>query len=264
MAPVKVLITGVSGLVGSAAYLHLSQWPECYELYGLGRRRELSERVFDERRIDLPEDRFFICDIADMEGVAAAVEGMDAVVHMAADPSGPDWDSLLRNNIIGAYNIFEASLQAGVGRVIAASTIQVSTGHRQQEPYKSVADGHSESVPDDFEMLSVQVPAEPRNLYASTKVFSESLARTYAHAQGMSCLCIRIGWVVGEEKPRPQGPDVWCSQRDIAELIKCCIDASDELQFDIFYGMSDNERRWVDIESAVQAVGYISRDRAAG
>ena len=43
MAPVKVLITGVSGLVGSAAYLHLSQWPERYELYGLGRRRELSE-----------------------------------------------------------------------------------------------------------------------------------------------------------------------------------------------------------------------------
>ena len=127
MAPVKVLITGVSGLVGSAAYLHLSQWPERYELYGLGRRRELSERVFDERRIDLPEDRFFICDIADMEGVAAAVEGMDAVVHMAADPSGPEWDSLLRNNIIGAYNVFEASLQAGVGRVIAK---QVSCDNR--------------------------------------------------------------------------------------------------------------------------------------
>ena len=77
------------------------------------------------------------------------------------------------------------------------------------------------------------------------------------------CVSASVGWWA-RKNPRPQGADIWCSQRDIAELIKCCIDALDELQFDIFYGMSDNERRWVDIESAVQAVGYISRDRAAG
>ena len=51
----KVLITGVSGIVGSSAYMLMSKFPEQYELYGLGRRRALSERVFDGRDIAVPE-----------------------------------------------------------------------------------------------------------------------------------------------------------------------------------------------------------------
>ena len=94
MSPKKVLITGVSGLVGSAAYLYLSQWPDRYVLYGLGRRRTLSERISDQRTIDLSEERFSVCDIADIDGVRRAVAGIDVVVHMAADPAGRGWESL--------------------------------------------------------------------------------------------------------------------------------------------------------------------------
>ena len=61
MEPKKVLITGVAGIVGSSAYLHLSQFPENYDLYGLGRRRALSERVRDDRLVDLPDLGFFEC-----------------------------------------------------------------------------------------------------------------------------------------------------------------------------------------------------------
>lgn len=124
----KVLITGIGGIVGSSVYLYLKQFPEQYDLYGLGRRRTLSERVEDDRQIDLPDEKFFVCDIADMEGVQRAVQGMDVVVHLAADPTGRLWESLLNANIIGAYNIFEASYQAGVERIVAASSIQVSYG----------------------------------------------------------------------------------------------------------------------------------------
>ena len=261
MAPKKILITGVSGLVGSAAYLHLGRWPERYELYGLGRRRSLSERVMDKRSIDLPEERFFVCDVADMEGVRQAVEGMDAVVHMAADPAGRSWESLRDANLIGAYNVFEACHRAGVRRLIAASTIQVSTGDAAEEPYKSLIEGDA-AAPEDFPTLTAGTPGRPRNLYGATKVWSESLARVYAHSHGMSCLCIRIGWVTGEDEARNGRGDIWCSQRDIAELIKCCVDADDGVRFDIFYGMSDNRRRWVDIDNARRRVGYVSRDRA--
>jgi len=260
--PKKVLITGISGLVGSSVFLHLKQWPDRYDLYGLGRRRALSERVPADRRIDLPEDGFFLCDIADMKEVQRAVRGMDVVVHMAADPAGRSWDSLLSANIIGAYNIFEASLQAGVSRIVAASTIQVSSGHCQQEPYRSIAKGLYEDVPDHFARIGVEVAAEPRNLYAATKVFCESLCRTYAYAHGMSCLAIRIGWVVGEDRPRNNRGDIWCSQRDIARLIQCCIDAPEEVRFDIFYGMSESKYRWVDLENALRRVGYAPQDRA--
>ncbi|SVD90816.1 uncharacterized protein METZ01_LOCUS443670, partial [marine metagenome] len=171
----KVMITGVSGIVGSSAYMQMRQFPECYELYGLGRRRVLSNRVKDARDIDLPEDRHYVGDIADFDAVRQAVDGMDVVVHMAADPSGGDWESVLRNNIVGAYNVFEVCRQTGVKRIVAASTIQVSDGHREQEPYNNVNQGHLEPLPAGTPMIGPNVPAEPRNLYASSKVFNESL-----------------------------------------------------------------------------------------
>ena len=260
----KILITGISGLVGSSAYLRLVKQPDKYQVYGLGRRRVLSERVPEGRSVDLPEERFFLADIAARDQVAAAVEGMDVVVHMAADPAGRSWDSLLHNNLIGAYNIFEACRLAGVGRVVAASTIQVSTGQRQQQPYRGVAESRGRKVPADFVALSAAVPAEPRNLYGASKVWAESLCRVYAHTHGISCLALRIGWVVAEDKPRnpESAADIWCSQRDIAQLIEACICAPPELKFDIFYGMSDNAGRWVDIEGATRRVGYVPQDRA--
>ena len=107
------------------------------------------------------------------------------------------------------------------------------------------------------------MPAEPRNLYASSKVFSESLCRTYAYSHGMSCLAIRIGWVVGEDRvPNANAADIWCSQRDIAGLIECCVKAPDELRFDIFYGMSANQFLWVDMDNARDKLGFVPLDRA--
>jgi len=263
MATRNVLITGVSGIVGSSAYLLMRQFPEKYELYGLGRRRALSERVVDARDIPLPEENHFVVDIADFDEVRRAVEGMDVVVHMAADPAGGEWESVLRHNILGAYNVFEACRQAGVERIVAASTIQVSTGHRLQEPYNAVSQGRPQPLPDGVPPISVALPAEPRNLYASSKVFTESLCRTFAFTHGMSCLAIRIGWVVGEDTvPNPKSEDIWCSQRDIAQLIQRCVDAPEDLRFDIFYGMSNNRYLWVDLSNGRDKLGFMPQDRA--
>ena len=263
MSARKVLITGATGLIGHTAYLHLSANRDKYEVYGLDRSRQLSERVPKDRTLEIPGDQFFECDLGNFDAVLKAVTGMDTVVHMAADASGGEWDSVLNNNIIGAYNMFEACRQAGVKRLIAASTIQVSTGYREREPYRAIGEGRFEEVPKDFPVVTADMPAEPRNLYASSKVWSESLARTYAHTHDMSCIIIRPGWVVAEDKPpQPGGDNIWCSQRDIAQLIECCIDAGDDVRFDIFWAMSDNKWRWVDIEHARRRVGYIPRDSA--
>ncbi len=263
MAPKKVMITGISGIVGSSAYLALRPSPEHYDLYGLGRRRVLSERVKDARDINLAADHHRIADIADFDAVCQAVAGMDVVVHMAADPAGGEWESVLRNNIVGAYNVFEACRLAGVQRIVAASTIQVSTGHRTQAPYNAVSQGRLEPLPEGVPMVSAHMPAEPRNLYASSKVFNESLCRTFAFSHGMSCLAIRIGWVVGEDSvPNDRSEDIWCSQRDIAGLIKACIDAPADLRFDVFYGMSNNRFRWVDLTNAREQLGWEPVDRA--
>lgn len=78
----------------------------------------------------------------------------------------------------------------------------------------------------------------------------------------MSCLCIRIGWVVAEDRPpRSTAEDIWCSQRDIVSLTECCVNAPESVRFDIFYGMSDNRWRWVDLAHAREVVGYVPQDR---
>lgn len=118
---------------------------------------------------------------------------MDVVVHLGADP-GDDgsWESLRDNNVIGTYNVFEASYQSGVSRVVAASSIMVSQGHREQEPYRSIVDKRWDDIPEGYVMISPDIPAEPRGIYGATKVWTESLGRVYAD-KGMSCICIRIG-----------------------------------------------------------------------
>ena len=256
MSVKKVLITGVSGLVGSAIYQHLAQWSDRYEIYGLGRRRAISDRVFDKRKINIPDNKYMVGDIADMDFVASAVSGMDVVVHMAADPSGQGWESLHKNNIVGAYNIFEACKDAGVKRVVAASTIQVSTGNCEEEPYKAISEKRYQDVSDHITPVSAKTIGQPRNLYAASKVWAESLAQVYGYSHGMSCLCIRIGWVTGEDQPRGGRSDIWCSQHDIAELTRCCIDADPDHRFGIYYGMSNNKWCWVDMEDSTNSLGF--------
>ena len=261
MAAKKILITGVSGLIGSSVYTRLASEPDHYDVFGFSQSRAPSVRVPEGRDIDIPDDHFRRGEVQDMDAVREAVSDMDAVVHMAA--TWDLFDDILPHNLVGAYNLFEACKEAGVKRIIAASTIQVSMGQHRSEPYRSIAAREYDDVPDDFTNVTVREPAEPRNLYAASKVWAESLARVYAHTTALSCLCIRIGWVVAEDRPpHKNAVDIWCSQRDIAQLIECCITADDDLRFGIFYGMSKNRWNWVDLKDAREKVGYIPEDSA--
>ena len=40
------------------------------------------------------------------------------------------------------------------------------------------------------------------------------------------------------------------------------MNAPEDIRYDVYYGMSDNVDRWVDIESAREMIGYVARDRA--
>lgn len=264
MRPKKVMITGVYGLIGGAVYRTLTRSPDRYDVYGLARRTQSSDRVAEADSVDVPESKFVLSDLSNMDQLSGAFDGIDTVVHMAADAgSGGGWPSLLPNNVIGTYHILEASRRAGVRRVVAASTIQVSSGNRREEPYSLIGGDRCDELPDDLPMVRHDWPARPTNIYAATKVWGEAIARAYASSHGLSCLCIRIGWVVPEDRPpRANAADMWCSQRDIVQLIECCINAPESVRYDIFYGMSDNKHRWVDIEHAREIVGYVPQDRA--
>ncbi len=258
----KVLVTGATGQIGYMTYKRLKEQPQKYDVYALDCKREPSVRVPTSWTLDISTDKFYLCDLTDLGGIQQAVQGMDAVVHLAADPGSGNWESLLNSNIIGAYHIFEACKGAGVPRIVAASSITVSQGHRAQEPYKAMMERRHADIPAEVPLITPDIPAEPRSLYASTKVWTESLARTYAHRHNISCLCVRIGQVERDRPRPPQGADIYVSQRDIVQVIERCVNADPSLRFEIVYGMSNNDLRWVDIENAHQKVGYAPQDRA--
>ena len=134
MTKTKVLVTGASGQVGYLVYSRLLSKPDQFDVYGVDRKQEASGRVPGSWDLNLPPDKFSVIDLSDFDAVAEAVSDMDVVAHLGADPEGREWDSVLNNNIVGTYNVFEASRQAGVKRVVGASSIMVSEGHREREP----------------------------------------------------------------------------------------------------------------------------------
>ena len=265
MAPKKVLVTGVYGLIAGAVYRQLQAQPDRYDAYGLARRSQPSERAPQDGELGIPEDKFILADLANYSAVEKAIEGMDVVVQLAADPR-PDasWESLLGSNIVGPRNVLEAAHSTGIERVVFASSIMVSWGYQQEDPYKAIAEGRFDDVDvDELHTVTHEWPHRPTGLYPASKVWGEALARYYADVHHMSVPCLRIGWVNAEDHPRDErGGAIWCSQRDVVQLIERTIEAPEDLRFDIFYGVSNNRWRWVDIDHPREVLGYIPADSA--
>src|SRR5688500_16602046 len=126
MTAPRILVTGMSGLIGGALRKRLEGR---YPLRAL-HRRDLS---------GVPCHR---ADIADLAAIEPAFRDIDVVVHLAAAAGGGEpWESIHRHNLVGAYNVFEAARRAGVGRVIFASSGATVTGYEREEPYASLVAG---------------------------------------------------------------------------------------------------------------------------
>jgi NAD+ dependent glucose-6-phosphate dehydrogenase len=263
MAKQSILITGVYGLVGSCTYRHLVAKSEQYDVYGMDRHRRPSVRVTLDEVADLSDSHFFLSDMSDIGVLEQAFQGMDTVIHLAADPNDEaPWESTLKNNIEATYHMFEASKRAGVRRVIYASSIQVSFGYFYYvEPFKSIHEGKYENVPESFKRITPSDPTWPVNLYGSSKVFGETLARVYSSTTDLSCICIRMGGVHSlDNVPKPVLPNA-STKNDMVRLVELCVEAPDSMKFEILYGISDRDYRWVDIEHSAKTVGYVPENR---
>ncbi len=216
--------------------------------------------------------------VADFAAVRGAVEGQHAVVHLGANGGpGDNWDRIRESNLIGTYNVFEAARQAGVSRVIFASTGQVTWNYEQEPPLGDVIGGKYKGRPGSYEKIDHTWPVRPSGLYAASKLWGEALGRYYSDVHGMSVLCIRFSAVNRADTPlhptaninpgdvdAPMGRSfsIWTSQRDAAQLVRKCLEAPDSVKFDIFYSGSDNKWGVRDISRARDIVGYVPADRA--
>ena len=248
MALKKVLVTGMSGLIGGLVRERLEGK---YMLSALNRR-------------PVPGVECHQADIADLDAIRPAFEGIDVVVHLAAMAQpGVTWEELLSGNIVGCYNVFEASREAGVKRVVFASSGSTVSNWDREFPYNAITQGRYDEVPETWEKVDHKSLTRPAGLYGCTKVFGEALARHFTDTYDISIISLRIGAVTRENRPAaPRGFSVWCSQRDIAQIVEKSIEAPDSVKFDIFDVVSDNKWAYRDISHAREVLGYEPEDAA--
>jgi nucleoside-diphosphate-sugar epimerase len=247
MARPVVLVTGLSGLIGSALRHHLADG--AYELRALNRRAVAGVPCHQ-------------ADIADLAAIEPAFAGVDVVVHLAAAVGSPPFEAVLRGNVVGTYNVFEAARRAGVGRVVFASSGAVVSGCEQEPGFAALVAGRYAEVAS-VPMLTHESPLHPSGIYGASKVWGEALGRHYADAHGLSVICVRIGRVKREDRPEaPREFAVWCSQRDIARFLERSIAAPATVRFDTFFATSENRWGYRDLAHAREVLGWEPLDRA--
>ena len=246
--PKRVLITGMSGLIGGLLKDHLID-SGGYELTALNRRSVEGIATVQ-------------ADIVDIDAIQPAFDGQEVVVHLAAYLGSQDWEGQHAGNVLGTYNVFEASRRAGVKRVIFASSGNAIRGFERIPPYSHIAAGEYDKVPGDFRRLT-HLDVRPEALYGAAKVWGEALARHFSDDYDMSMVCVRIGSVTQEDRPRTTRENaIYLSHRDVATHLKACIDAPDSLKFDIFFAVSNNRWNYRDLSRPKEVLGWEPEDSA--
>jgi uronate dehydrogenase len=219
----RVLLTGASGGIGS-------------------KLRRLLPAFYDLVLTDLqpppdlePHETFIPADLADANAIERAAAGAEGIVHLGGKSIEGSWDVILRSNIVGTYNLFEAARKQGVRRVVFASTNHVMGFYPRTQK------------------IGTEVLPLPDSRYGVSKAFGEALGALYAHKHGLGVLNIRIGNV--SEKPIDERRlAIWLKPEDLVSLIRIGLDR-DDLVYEVIYGASDNARGWWD-NARARELGY--------
>ena len=248
MAKKDVLVTGMSGNIGGSVLKLLGHK---YDFTALNRR--VIEGV-----------RCVSADITDLESIKPYFRGYETVIHLAAAlSSGGDDTDIINRNVVGTYNVFEAARQAGVKRIIFASSGSVIRGYTNESPWRELESGEYERLPSSWPLLNNETPLRPDSIYGCSKVWGEALGRYYSDAYQMSVICIRFGWIPDTDRPAAARTySVWCSHRDAVRMVDLCIEANETVKFEIFYAVSDNKYGYRDLIHAKNLLGYLPQDRA--
>jgi nucleoside-diphosphate-sugar epimerase len=210
-------------------------------------------------------------DVCDLPALTRAFAGCDAVVHLAGIAKFEcSWEETVGPNLTGTYNAYEAARAAGCRRFIFASSHHV------------VGMYEIESAPALYReasgvLVTPASPLRPDSLYAAWKVFGEALGRVYSERHGMSVACIRIGTINKADDPRHDSVRLtsdflglsdeekflryaatWMSHGDFARLVRCVL--AHDVPFGIVYGVSDNARRFWDLEPGRALFGFWPSD----
>ncbi|MCZ7645090.1 MAG: NAD(P)-dependent oxidoreductase [Planctomycetota bacterium] len=231
--PLKVLLTGTAGRVGQV-------------LLEPFQARYAEVRALD-RRPTPGAPSPLVMGLGDEDALRAAFAGLDVVVHLAATPSaGAAFAAdLVPNNVVGTYNVLQAAADAGVRRVVFASSCQASV----KDPSGRV--------------VTPGEPARPFSPYGATKVLGEVLGRWFHDHRALEFVAIRIGSFLprGHERLAPGWPqrEHWLGHFDAVDLFSRAVERPG-LGYAVVYGNSIPERRVFDPGPARELLGYEARE----
>jgi UDP-N-acetylglucosamine 4,6-dehydratase len=166
----SVLITGGTGSLGKSLVRYLLGQTNARRVAILS-RDELKQQHLRNHFEDDPRLRWFLGDVRDLERLKRAFHGVDYVFHTAAlkqvDTGEYNPMEFIKTNVLGSQNVIDASIAAGVKRVVALSTDKASS---------------------------------PINLYGATKLTADKLfvaANNYSFNYGTTFSVVRYGNVMG-------------------------------------------------------------------
>jgi UDP-N-acetylglucosamine 4,6-dehydratase len=166
----SVLITGGTGSLGKSLVEYLLRKTKVRRI-AIFSRDELKQQHLRIHFEDDPRLRWFLGDVRDLERLKRGLHGVDYVIHAAAlkqvDTGEYNPMEFVKTNVLGSQNVIDASIDAGVKRIVALSTDKASS---------------------------------PINLYGATKLTADKLfvaANNYSVAYGTTFAVVRYGNVMG-------------------------------------------------------------------
>jgi len=212
----KILVTGGSGNVGTAVVAELGS--AGHEVI-----------VFDVKPPRSSGVNFIQGSVTEPECIEGAVDGVDAIVHLAAIPAPrPEIAPVdfMRVNVTGTFNVLEAAGKRGVKKVALASSDSslgfVFSTHRFSPEYFPIDEAH---------------PLRPQDPYGLSKLIGEELCKAASRKYGISTICLRFCWVWFEDTfpqraailkgdPAALSKTMWgyVGVRDAAQACRCAVE----------------------------------------
>jgi nucleoside-diphosphate-sugar epimerase len=173
----QLLVTGSNGLLGRAVVR---------EALERGHRVRALVRAASEGPAFDPHPRLEVArgELRDGAGLTEALQGVEAVVHLAARKTGPLAEQTA-DTVEGTRHLLDAMADHGLGRLVLSSTFSVYDYYRM--PAWRWLD---ETAPE-------QAQPHRRDAYAQTKLQQERLVRDWAAAEGRAVTLLRLGVVYG-------------------------------------------------------------------
>ncbi len=201
----KIVVTGGSGLAG----IHVVE--------------ELTTHGYDVLVVDIKPPAknnvaYKLINMEDIGQVYGCLQGADGVIHLAAipRPTFHSSDVVFRTNTLSTFNVFEASANIGIRRIVYASSISVlgyPFYHRFFEP--------------DYLPIDEKHPNKPQDPYALSKHLGEEIAKAYVRSHGLEVVSLRIAWIHTPKTFMQQLVPLWNAPEEGASNLWLYVDGRD-------------------------------------